>query len=130
MSQDHNEFEPSQQQPQQYGEQPQGGGQPQQFGQAPYGGQPQQFGQGGLQAEDPGKTFGIIGFILAFVAAPAGIVLSYMSKKKSRAAGYPVSALAKWGFILGIVFTIFIVLYIIAAVALVIFASQSGYQPR
>lgn len=125
MSQEPNDFQQSQPQ-QQYG-QPQQGGAPQGYGQ---GGAPQGYGQGGFQAEDPGKTLGIVGFVLAFIAAPVGIVLSAMSKKKSREAGFPVSGLAKWGFILSIIFTILGILYIVFAVIAVIAlggTAASGY---
>jgi len=56
--------------------------------------------------EDPGKTMGIVGLILAFVFAPAGIIVSYLAKKKSAEAGFGENQLAKWGFILGIIFTV------------------------
>jgi hypothetical protein len=54
--------------------------------------------------EDPGKTLGIVGFVLAFVFAVAGIVVSAIARKKSREAGFD-NQLAKWGLILSIIFT-------------------------
>lgn len=111
MSQDQNDFQqsPYPQQSQQYAS------------------QPQAYGQGGYPAaEDPGKTLGIVGFVLAFVFAPAGLIISAIAKKKSREAGFPVSGLAKWGFILGIIFTIFLVLYIVLVVVVGVAAVQSG----
>jgi hypothetical protein len=38
-------------------------------------------------ASAPGKTLGIVGLILAFVAAPIGLILSIVAKVQSRAAG-------------------------------------------
>lgn len=122
---------------QQYGDQaPQYSDQGQQYGnqapqygnQAPqYGNQPQGFGQGGYpMAEDPGKTLGIVGFVLAFVFAPAGIVVSAIAKKKSREAGFPVYALAKWGFILSIIFTVLYVIYIVGVVIAAVMFAQTG----
>ncbi|MCU1411622.1 MAG: hypothetical protein JWR04_2329 [Rhodoglobus sp.] len=35
----------------------------------------------------PGKTLGIVGLILAFLAAPIGLILSIVAKVQSRAAG-------------------------------------------
>ncbi|MGV8885741.1 MAG: DUF4190 domain-containing protein [Microbacteriaceae bacterium] len=41
-----------------------------------------------VTAEDPGKTLGIIGLILAFVAWPVGLILSFVAKSKSKKAGF------------------------------------------
>ncbi|MFW6599001.1 hypothetical protein ACQBAU_00820 [Propionibacteriaceae bacterium Y2011] len=73
----------------------------------------QQAGTG----EDPGKTLGIVGLILAFVFAPAGIIVSYMGKKKSAEAGFD-NGLAKIGFILSIIFTVLGVIVWIIYIAL------------
>lgn len=77
--------------------------------------------------EDPNKTMGIIGLVLAFVAPLIGLIVSYLAKKKSAEGGYPENVPAKWGFILGLIFTILgaigIVIYIIAIAAVV---SSSG----
>ena len=54
----------------------------------------------GAPVEDPGKTLGIVGFVLAFVFSIAGIVVSAIAKKRSREAGYD-NQLAKWGFKIG-----------------------------
>lgn len=91
---------------------------------APHTGYPQAPAPTGYGApvEDPGKTLGIVGFVLAFVASVAGIVVSAIARKKSREAGFD-NQLAKWGLILSIVFTalwiIGSVVYVVAIAALV-----------
>lgn len=54
--------------------------------------------------DPPGKTMGIIGFVLAFVLAPAGIVVSAMALSESKKVGYD-NVLGKWGLWLSIIFT-------------------------
>jgi len=80
--------------------------------------------------EDPGKTLGIVGFVLAFVFAVAGIVVSAIARKKSREAGFD-NQLAKWGLILSIVFTALGVigwtLYFVAFAALVATGELTTY---
>ncbi|MGW8566019.1 hypothetical protein [Isoptericola sp. NPDC055881] len=71
----------------------------------------------GYAPEDPGKTMGIIGFVLAFVFAPAGIVLSAIGRSQSRKAGFP-HPLATWGLWLSIAFTAIWVLYVLFFVVL------------
>lgn len=48
---------------------------------------PQYGAQTGV-AEDPGKTLGIVGLVLAFVFALAGLIVSLMARSKSKAAGF------------------------------------------
>ncbi|MEL7977787.1 hypothetical protein AAG589_18115 [Isoptericola sp. F-RaC21] len=104
--------EPSQQQPQPgYAEQPY----PQQgyaqgYPQAPY--PPAGYGYPAYAPEPPGKTMGIVGFVLAFVVAPAGIVVSAMALSESKKVGYP-NVLGKWGLWLSIAFTALAVLYVL-----------------
>ena len=80
--------------------------------------------------EDPGKTLGIVGFVLAFVFAIAGIVVSAIARKKSKEAGFD-NQLAKWGLILSIIFTVLgaigWVVYIIAFAALAASGELSSY---
>jgi hypothetical protein len=84
----------------------------------------------GAPVEDPGKTLGIVGFVLAFVCAIAGIIVSAIAKKKSREAGFD-NQLAKWGLILSIIFTVLGVivsaLYVIGIVALAASGELSSY---
>jgi len=108
--------EPSPQQPQPgYGEQPyQQHAYPQQgypagqgqYPHAPYPAYP------AYAPEPPGKTMGIVGFVLAFVIAPAGIVVSAMALSESKKVGYP-NVLGKWGLWLSIAFTALWVLYVL-----------------
>ena len=79
----------------------------------------------GAPVEDPGKTLGIVGFVLAFVCAIAGIFVSASAKKKSREAGFD-NQLAKWGFILSIVFTALWTLYWVVVIIIAIAAASSG----
>ncbi len=55
---------------------------------------------------------GIVGFVLAFVIAPAGIVVSAMALSESKKAGYD-NVLGKWGLWLSIIFTSLAVLYVL-----------------
>ncbi|MEU2198472.1 hypothetical protein [Isoptericola sp. NPDC019482] len=112
--------EPSPQQPQPgYAEQPS----PQQGYPAAQGPYPGQYPQGqypqapypaypAYAPEPPGKTMGIVGFVLAFVIAPAGIVVSAMALSESKKVGYP-NVLGKWGLWLSIAFTALWVLYVL-----------------
>jgi hypothetical protein len=97
-----------------YGQQgyPQAGYPQQGYGQPgyPQQGYPQGYPQ--YAPEIPGRTMGIVGFILAFVMAPAGIVVSAMALSQSKKAGAP-NALGTWGLWLSIVFTSFYALAII-----------------
>ncbi|KRC33219.1 hypothetical protein ASE27_14585 [Oerskovia sp. Root918] len=72
----------------------------------------------------------MVGFVLAFVFAIAGIVVSAIAKKKSREAGFD-NQLAKWGLILSIIFTVLgaigWVVYIIAFAALAASGELSTY---
>lgn len=80
--------------------------------------------------EDPGKTLGIVGFVLAFVFAIAGIVVSTIARKKSKEAGFD-NQLAKWGLILSIIFTVLgvigTILYVVAFAALLASGDVSTY---
>lgn len=69
--------------------------------------------------DPPGRTMGIIGFVLAFVIAPAGIVVSAMALSESKKAGYD-NVLGKWGLWLSIIFTSLCVLVVLAYVVFAI----------
>lgn len=89
---------------------------------------PYQQGQpvGGPPAgQDPGQTMGIVGLILAFVFAPAGLIVSHIAKKQSREAGFD-NGLAKAGFIIGLILTILWVLYILVIIIIAIAAAASS----
>ncbi|MFD6133935.1 hypothetical protein [Isoptericola sp. NPDC060257] len=113
--------EPSQQQPQPgYSEQayPQQAypqqGYPAAQGQYPQGQYPQASypAYPAYAPEPPGRTMGIVGFILAFVISPAGIVVSAMALSESKKAGVD-NPLGKWGLWLSIIFTSIAVLYVV-----------------
>ena len=98
----------------------------------PYGQQPQQYGQPaygtapyGAPAEDPGKTLGIIGLVLCFVFALAGLIVSIIAKKKSTAAGF-TNTPANVGVILGWIFTILGVVVAIFYIIIIVVAINSG----
>ncbi|WP_098464999.1 hypothetical protein [Isoptericola jiangsuensis] len=55
--------------------------------------------------DPPGRTLGIVGFVLAFVMPLAGIVVSALSLSESRKAQAP-NALGTWGLWLSIAFTV------------------------
>lgn len=82
---------------------------------APYQGE---YGSGAYNspsgAEDPGKTLGIVGLVLAFLLAPAGLVVSIIGKVKSKKAGF------KNGFATaGIIVSIALIVISIIAIVLV-----------
>lgn len=95
-------------QPDPYGSQ---GGQYGAAQQNPYGTAP-----GGVPADYPGKTLGLVGLILAIVAPLVGLILSVVAQKQSKEAGFP-NQLAKIGVIVGAILTalgvIGIIIYII-----------------
>ena len=62
----------------------------------------------------PGKTLGIVGLVLAFLAPLIGLILSIVASNQSKAAGVPNTP-AKVGIILSI---IFMVLWIVITVVL------------
>ncbi len=67
-------------------------------------------------AEDPGKTMGIVGLVLAFVAGVIGLIVSAIALNKSKKAGFKNTP-ALVGVIIGAIYTLFVVIAIIAAVA-------------
>ena len=84
-------------------------------GQSPYGQQgqsgsgmgnyPGQQGYQGQVTENPGRTLGIVGFILAILIAPVGLVISIIAFVKSRKAKMG-NGFALAGIIIGVLFTI------------------------
>ncbi|GAA2244808.1 hypothetical protein GCM10010413_55230 [Promicromonospora sukumoe] len=72
--------------------------------------------------QDPqANVLAIVGFVLAFVAPPVGIILSAIAVSKAGKTGID-SKLAKWGLALSIIFTvlylIFVGLGVVAALSL------------
>ena len=65
----------------------------------------------------PGKTLGIVGLILAFLAAPIGFIISLVAAVQSKKAGVPNTP-ATAGIIIGLILTIvWIVVIIVSVVA-------------
>jgi hypothetical protein len=65
----------------------------------------------------PGKTLGIVGLILSFVAAIVGLIVSAIALSQSKKAGFKNTP-AKVGLILGIVFSIgWIIFWVLWGVA-------------
>ena len=73
-------------------------------------------------AEDPAKTLGIVGLVLAIVAPVIGIIVSAIAMSQSKKAGYE-NKMAKIGLIIGIILTVLIVVFYI--VIFVVAAQQS-----
>ncbi len=65
--------------------------------------------------EDPGKTLGIVGLVLAIIAPLIGLIISIVARGKSKQAGFQ-NGLAKAGIIVSIVL---MVLNIIGAIILI-----------
>lgn len=130
-----------------YGQQnqPQYGQNPPQYGQqspSPYGqqspspyGQQGQYGSGagnypgqqgyqGQPAENPGRTLGIIGLILAIFLAPIGLIVSIVALVKSRKAGMR-NGLALAGIIVGALLTI---LWTVLIIVIASFATDLAQQ--
>ncbi|MDQ0733541.1 DUF4190 domain-containing protein [Arthrobacter agilis] len=105
-----------------------------QQGQSPYGQQgqygsgagnyPGQQGYQGQTTVNPGRTLGIVGFILAILIAPVGLVVSIIAFVQSRKAKMG-NGFALAGIIIGAVFTILgaILIAVIAS-----FAADLGQQ--
>jgi hypothetical protein len=74
--------------------------------------------------EDPGKTLGIVGFVLAFVFSPVGLVLSIIGYNKSKSAGIK-NGLALAGIILN---SVFIVLGIVFGIIIALTAFAGVQQ--
>lgn len=76
-------------------------------------------------AEDPAKTLGIVGLVLAIVAPVIGIIVSAIALSQSKKAGFE-NKMAKIGLIIGIVLTVVIIVFYIVVVAA---AMNSGTYP-
>jgi hypothetical protein len=106
------QYPPSSSQPSgapQYSNSPQNNGAPQ------YSNAPQS--NGASNGPVPGRTLGIVGLILAFVASPIGLVLSIIAMVQSKKAGAK-NGFALAGIIIGVLGTIIIIAAIIGAISL------------
>jgi hypothetical protein len=68
-------------------------------------------------AEDPGKTLGIVGLVLAILAPVIGIIVSAIARSQSQKAGFQ-NQFAKIGLIVGIILT---AVWLIGVIAYVVF---------
>jgi len=113
-----------------YGEPP---GYPQQPGYGPPPGYPAPpYGQPGWGPAwpRPTNTMAILALVLAFVFAPAGLVLGIVARRQIRQTGEEGDGLALAGIIIGGIATAFFALAIILwVVAFATFASGDGFAP-
>lgn len=73
---------------------------------------PTQYRNGQRTEEDPGKVLGIVSLVATlstflgfnFIGPVVGIITGHMARKRSQEAGFGDNEMAKWGFILGLVF--------------------------
>jgi hypothetical protein len=63
----------------------------------------------------PGKTLGIVGLILAFIAAPIGFIVSLVARGQSKKAGVSNTP-ATAGIIIGLIITIIWIVVVIATI--------------
>ena len=64
-----------------------------------------------------GKTLGIVGLVLAFVFALAGLIVSIIARNQSKAAGVPNTP-ANVGLVLSIIFLVGQIIWVIVAIGL------------
>jgi hypothetical protein len=115
-----------------YGQQPYG--QPQ-YGQQPYSQQPygqpaygQQPGYAPQAYARPTNTMAILALVMAFVFAPAGLILGIVARRQIKQTGEEGDGLALAGIIVGGLFTaIFVLLIVIWIIAIVSISSGGAY---
>ncbi len=73
----------------------------------------------------PGKTLGIVGLVLTFVASLIGLIVSAIALNQSKQAGF-TNTPAKIGVILGIIFLVIGVIFSIIYFAVIAAAIGSG----
>src|SRR5690606_11587196 len=87
---------------------------------------PTPYGQAPMAGtEDPGKTLGIVGFVLAFVFSLAGLIVSIIARNKSKAAGFE-NQLATWGMILSIIFMVLGIIFSIVVFSTAMMSVNTG----
>jgi hypothetical protein len=105
-----------------YGQQPYG---QQQYGQQPYGQQP---GYAPQAYARPTNTMAILALVMAFVFAPAGLILGIVARRQIKQTGEEGEGLALAGIIVGGLFTaIFVLLIVIWIIAIVSISSGGAY---
>jgi hypothetical protein len=63
----------------------------------------------------PGKTLGIVGLILAFLAAPIGFIISLVARGQSKKAGVP-NGPATAGIIIGLILTLIWIVVVVVSI--------------
>jgi hypothetical protein len=97
-------------------------GPPPGYGQQPYGPPPGYPAYG-----RPTNTMAILSLVLAFVFAPAGLIMGIVARKQIRQTGEDGDGLALAGIIVGGIFTAFFVLMIVFMI--VAFSAATSYAP-
>ena len=83
---------------------------------------------GGLDAaQEKTNTLAIVGFILSFFIAIAGLICSIIALKRAPSFGGNGKGLATAGIVISIVAIVIAVIYIFIVVAMITAASQVGY---
>ena len=72
-----------------------------------------------MTQQDPGRTLGIVGLILAIIGSFVGLILSIIAFNQSKKAGFN-NGLAKAGIIVGIITTVLSIVWIIFYVAVLL----------
>jgi len=87
-------------------------------GYGPYPQPPYGYGYPGYPMQQRTNTMAILALVLAFVCAPAGIVLGVLARKQIRRTGEQGMGLATAGMVCGIVFSVLSVIWIIVMITL------------
>ena len=102
-------------------------------GDRPGDGPPPSYGSPGYPPPGYGRqtnTMAILALVMAFVVAPAGLVLGVIARKQIQRTGEDGDGLALAGIIIGgIVTAIFVLVIVLALVALVAFAPSGSFGP-
>ena len=77
----------------------------------------------------PTNTMAILSLVLAFVFAPAGLILGIIARKQIRQTGEDGDGLALAGMIVGGIFTVFFVLIIVVWIVAVVSLSSGSFGP-
>jgi uncharacterized protein DUF4190 len=108
-----------------YGQQPPPGYGQQQYGYGPMPGYAPGYGAPAYGPR-PTNTMAILALVLAFVFAPAGLVLGIMARKQIRQTGEEGDGLALAGMIVGGIFTAIFVLIIVFMI--IAFSAATSYS--
>lgn len=76
---------------------------------------------------DPGKTLGIVGFVLAFLVSVVGIILSAVALAKSKKAGFG-NGLALAGIIVGSIVTVFWGIFLAIVISIAVAVTSSIFE--